>query len=251
MLTVLVSGNFDNLRARQLRFLQEAAKLGRVHVHLWPDSAANPTKFPLAERRYLVEATRYVAHVSETIPAADILVVDEANDNATNRELSRARGLQYHVIPDRELTGFPMPVVTASTGPKVIVTGCYDWFHSGHVRFFEEVAQLGDLYVVIGSDANVCLLKGTGHPLFPQDERRYVVGSVRYVKQCLVSTGSGWLDAEPEMQLIRPDIYAVNEDGDKPEKRAYCEQNGIRYIVLQRTPKAGLTQRSSTNLRGF
>ena len=30
------------------------------------------------------------------------------------------------------------------------MTGCYDWFHSGHVRFFEEVSELGDLYVVAG-----------------------------------------------------------------------------------------------------
>jgi cytidyltransferase-like protein len=36
---------------------------------------------------------------------------------------------------------------------KVIVTGCYDCFHSGHVRFFEEASALGDLYVVVGRDA--------------------------------------------------------------------------------------------------
>ena len=50
----------------------------------------------------------------------------------------------------------------------MIVTGCYDWFHSGHVRFFEEVSELGDLYVVVGNDANIRLLKGEGHPLFPE-----------------------------------------------------------------------------------
>jgi len=249
---VLVTGTFDDLRSRQLRFLQEAGQLGQVHVHLWPDTTANPPQFPFAERQYLLEATRYVTRVSAIIPpAADILVVDEANDNAANRELSRARGLHYRVIRDCELTGFPVPAGAPAPGPKVIVTGCYDWFHSGHVRFFEEVSQLGNLSVVIGNDANVRLLKGAGHPLFPQDERRYVVGSVRYVTQCLVSTGRGWLDAEPEMWMIQPDIYAVNEDGDKSEKRAYCKQHGIRYVVLKRTPKEGLTKRSSTNLRGF
>ena len=50
----------------------------------------------------------------------------------------------------------------------VIVTGCYDWFHSGHVRFFEEVSAYGDLYVIVGHDANIRLLKGDGHPLFSQ-----------------------------------------------------------------------------------
>lgn len=251
MPTILVTGSFDNFHSQQLRFLQEAAKLGEVHVHLWPDNPANPTKFPFAERRYLLESTRYVTIVSEKIPEADILVVDEADDTATNRELSHARGVKYHVIRNSQLNGFPVPATIPVTGKKVIVTGCYDWFHSGHVRFFEEVAQLGNLHVVIGSDANVRLLKGTGHPAFTQDERRYVVSSMRYVKQCLISTGTGWLDAEPEMRLIKPDIYAVNDDGDRPEKRTYCEQHGMQYVVLKRIPKEGLSKRSSTNLRGF
>jgi glycerol-3-phosphate cytidylyltransferase-like family protein len=119
------------------------------------------------------------------------------------------------------------------------------------VRFFEECSQLGDLYVVAGNDANVRLLKGEGHPLFPQDERRYVVGSCRYVKQALITSGMGWMDAEPEIALVRPHIYAVNEDGDKPEKRAFCEAHGIEYVVLKRAPKEGLPSRSSTDLRGF
>jgi len=131
------------------------------------------------------------------------------------------------------------------------VTGCYDWFHSGHVRFFEEVSQLGDLYVVVGHDDNIRLLKGEGHPLLTQDERRYMVGAVRYVKQALISTGHGWMDAEPEFDKIKPDMYAVNEDGDVPEKREFCQKHSLQYVVLKRTPKEGLTKRSSTSLRGF
>ena len=94
-------------------------------------------------------------------------------------------------------------------------------------------------------------LKGKGHPMFPQEERRYMVQSIRFVKQALVSSGSGWMDAEPEIDRIKPDIYAVNEDGDKPEKRSFCEAHGIQYVVLKRTPKEGLPRRISTDLRGF
>jgi cytidyltransferase-like protein len=134
---------------------------------------------------------------------------------------------------------------------KVIVTGCYDFFHSGHVRFFEEASELGDLSVVVGNDENVRLLKGAGHPLFTAAERRFNVGAVRYVKQALVSTGMGWMDAEPEIAWIKPDLYVVNEDGDKPEKRQFCRKQGIEYVVLKRLPKEGLTRRTSTDLRGF
>jgi len=105
--------------------------------------------------------------------------------------------------------------------------------------------------VVVGHDENVRLLKGEGHPMFTDRERRYVVQSIRYVKQALVSTGSGWMDAEPEIARIQPDVYAVNEDGDKPEKRAFCEQHGLEYLVLKRVPKEGLPKRESMALRGF
>ena len=159
---------------------------------------------------------------------------------------------QYHVLTDTQLAGFPTPIAQPWTGrKKVVATGCYDWFHTGHVRFTEEVSQHGDLTVVVGNDVTVRELKGEGHPLFSQEERRYVVGSIRYVTQCLVSSGRGWLDADPEIRALQPDIYAVNEDGDKGGKREYCAQLGIEYLVLKRTPAAGLPRRSSTDLRGF
>lgn len=94
-------------------------------------------------------------------------------------------------------------------------------------------------------------MKGEGHPLLPQDERRYVVGSIKCVRRALISSGYGWLDAEPEIQKLKPDIYAVNEDGDKGAKREYCRKNGIEYIVLRRAPAPGLPSRSNTDLRGF
>ena len=98
---------------------------------------------------------------------------------------------------------------------------------------------------------HIKLLKGEGHPMFPAVERRYMAGSIRHVKQALVSTGHGWLDAEPEIERIRPDIYAVNEDGDRPEKSEFCEAHGIEYRVLKRLPMEGLPKRQSTDLRGF
>ena len=78
-----------------------------------------------------------------------------------------------------------------------------------------------------------------------------MVQSVRFVCQALITSGSGWMDAEPEIARIRPDIYVVNEDGDVPEKRSFCDAHGIRYVVLKRLPRQGLQMRYSTDLRGF
>ncbi len=273
MKQVVVSGSFDNLGSPGVRFLEEAARLGQVNVLLWSDETCQahtgqPPKFPQAERAYLVQAIRYVSSVTivqstgdiHSLPhklgfTPDIWVVSEADDHPRKKAFCQARSLEYQVIESERLQGFPAVPLQAEKQAlpprKVVVTGCYDWLHSGHVRFFEEVSGLGDLYVVVGSDPNVRLLKGEGHPLFPQDERRYMVQAIRYVCQALVSSGQGWMDAEPEIALIKPDMYAVNEDGDKPEKRQFCAEHGIEYVVLKRTPKAGLPRRQSTDLRGF
>ena len=40
MTTVIASGSFDNLRSRHVRLLEEAAKLGELHVLLWSDEVA-------------------------------------------------------------------------------------------------------------------------------------------------------------------------------------------------------------------
>src|SRR5450759_2270430 len=69
MRTVVVSGTFDNLRSRHVRFLEEARKLGdSLHVLLWAGAAAGalegqPPRFPESERRYLLEAIRFVDRV--------------------------------------------------------------------------------------------------------------------------------------------------------------------------------------------
>jgi len=270
---IVVSGAFDDLRCPAIRFLQEAAQFGPLHVLLWSDSVCqtlggHPPKFPQAERQYYLEAVRYVTrvHLIDELVTPDALpavtdvtptawVVSKSEHTPGKEAFCTERGIQYLVLGAEQLAGFPepdaLPTAEFSGRKKVLVTGCYDWFHTGHIRFFEECSELGDLYVVVGHDDNIRLLKGEGHPMFDQNERRYIVGSIRYVTQALVSTGHGWLDAEPEIKQIQPDVYAVNEDGDKPEKRDYCAQHHIEYTVLKREPKPGLPRRESTHLRGF
>src|ERR1039458_8600666 len=73
---VVVSGGFDDIKSRDLRFLEEAAKLGELTVLLWPDSVlqkltGKAPKFPLAERNYFLNAVRYVSKVVEANTSAD------------------------------------------------------------------------------------------------------------------------------------------------------------------------------------
>lgn len=133
---------------------------------------------------------------------------------------------------------------------KVMVSGCFDLLHSGHVAFFQEASAYGDLYVALGSDQTVFDLKGRV-PINDQDERLFMVKSVEYVTDAFVSKGSGLLDFEAEFKELKPDIFIVNEDGHTPDKQALCETYGVEYVVLTREPHSGLKPRSTTALRSI
>ena len=131
---------------------------------------------------------------------------------------------------------------------KVFVSGCYDLLHSGHVEFFRQASQHGDLYVGIGSDTTIEALKGH-KTMYSERERLFMVRAIRYVKEAYINQGSGMLDFLPTLDIVRPDCLVVNEDGDRDEKRRLCQERGMEYIVLKRVPGEGLTARSSTGLK--
>ena len=131
---------------------------------------------------------------------------------------------------------------------KVFVSGCYDMLHSGHVAFFKEASKYGDLYVGIGSDATIFQLKAR-KTICSENERLYMVRSIRYVTDAFINPGSGMMDFVETVERIKPDIFVVNEDGGSDTKRQFCAERGIEYVVLQREPDAGLEARSTTSLR--
>ena len=120
--------------------------------------------------------------------------------------------------------------------------------HSGHVAFFKEAATHGDLYVGIGSDATYLEYKHR-KPMFPQEERLFMVKNIKAVKEAYINEGSGVIDFLPTLDIVKPDIFVVNAEGGSDAKRQLCAERGIEYIELQRTPHAGLEARSSSSLK--
>jgi glycerol-3-phosphate cytidylyltransferase-like family protein len=113
MTVVAVSGSFDDLRARQVRFLHEASKLGHLHLLLWSDELVNattgrPPTFPAEERLYFLQALRYVRNVTLVQsrlpsvlpkPAPDLWVVDSTEDRLETRQYCESRQIAYRVMP--------------------------------------------------------------------------------------------------------------------------------------------------------
>lgn len=131
---------------------------------------------------------------------------------------------------------------------KVFVSGCYDMLHSGHVAFFAEAAQYGDLYVGIGSDKTIQELKNR-KTINTDAERLYMVSALKMVKSAWVNRGNGILDFLEDLKELQPDIFFVNSDGHSPAKEQLCKELGIEYVVSKRLPHEGLPVRSTTALR--
>ena len=131
---------------------------------------------------------------------------------------------------------------------KVFVSGCYDLLHSGHVEFFRQAAQYGELYVGIGSDKTILHYKNH-KTVYSEQERLFMVKSIKYVKDAYINAGRGILDFIPTLDIVKPDILVVNSDGGSDSKRKVCEERGIEYVVLERDPHEGLEARSSTELK--
>lgn len=130
---------------------------------------------------------------------------------------------------------------------KVFVSGCFDLFHSGHVAFLESASKYGELYVGIGSDNTIFELKNR-KTIYNEDERKYIIENLKFVKSCLINKGSGKLDFLNELEIIKPNIFVVNTDGHSLEKETLCKSKGIQYIVLERIPNGNLIARSTTDL---
>lgn len=133
---------------------------------------------------------------------------------------------------------------------KVFVSGCFDLLHSGHIAFLQQASAYGDLIVALGSDQTCYELKGHA-PVNTEEERLFMLRAISYVDYAFISEGSGMLDFEEELRVIKPDIFLVTEDGNVPAKRRLCEELGIEYVVIKRTPYPGLPARSSTGMRAI
>ena len=117
----------------------------------------------------------------------------------------------------------------------VLVGGCFDILHIGHIKFLEMVKNLGGkLFVLLESDEKVRLLKGNHRPIFKQKDRAEALSSLRNVD---VVINLDYLSGDEKYQQIvkeiKPDIIAVTEnDLQIAKKKIQAEScNGVLKII--------------------
>jgi len=94
---------------------------------------------------------------------------------------------------------------------KIVFTnGCFDIIHVGHIKLLEKAKSFGD-YLIVGlnSDKSVKILKGEDRPYNTEENRRYVLESIKYVDEVLIFD-----EKTPSLLIerIKPDVLVKGGD---------------------------------------
>ena len=129
----------------------------------------------------------------------------------------------------------------------VLVGGCFDLIHYGHIVFLKNAKKQGDyLIVALESDDNVRKHKGRNRPIHKQSERAEMLRSLRMVDKVVeLPTLTGYNEYLAFVKKVKPDVIAVTENDLQIEnKKRQAELVGANVIVV--VPR--LEPHSTTNL---
>lgn len=117
----------------------------------------------------------------------------------------------------------------------VLVSGCYDILHGGHVQFLEDAAALGDRLVVVLSGEDVLIQHKGRCQAMPTEHKVAVLNALGCVDEVIVSPTPEEMGLDFMVYLWAEDvdILAVTEDDRYVEqKRALCRARDIAYVQL-------------------
>jgi len=125
-------------------------------------------------------------------------------------------------------------------GTIVLVGGCFDILHKGHMEFLSLSKKLGtNLVVMLESDESAKKRKGKNRPVNTQEERAKVLSSLPYVDFILpiphLKTDLEYYDL---VKKLEPDIIAVTESDPAYNKKVeQAEMVGGKVVeVIKRLP---------------
>lgn len=122
----------------------------------------------------------------------------------------------------------------------VLVGGCFDVLHPGHVIFLKSARKAGDkLVVLLESDEKVRKIKGINRPVHNQKERALVLKALKFVDSVVLLPFME-TDEEYEAQVakVSPDIIAVTKG--MPDN----------YHKIRMAKKVGVKLKYVTNMVG-
>lgn len=100
------------------------------------------------------------------------------------------------------------------TKKKVLVGGCFDILHIGHIKFLKKAKSFGDyLVVLLESDENIKLLKGRTRPFHNIEQRVETLMSLKFVDEVIkLPAKVENLTYDQIIKRIKPYVIAITED---------------------------------------
>jgi len=116
----------------------------------------------------------------------------------------------------------------------VLVGGCFDILHYGHIHFLKSAKQLGDyLIVALESDVNIARLKGKNRPIHNQNQRKETLEALSFVDQVIVLPEI--MKDEDYLQLVidtKPNIIATTA-GDPIINKKRSHAQSVKANVVE------------------
>ena len=132
----------------------------------------------------------------------------------------------------------------------VLVGGCFDLLHYGHISFLIEAKKQGDVLIVgINSDKSVREYKGPNRPINPEEARSGVVAALEVVDYVFLfddTIPNRWLE------LINPQVHCnSSEYGEKCVEKPVLDKIGARLYLVTRDFNDGLSTTEILNKSKF
>ena len=124
----------------------------------------------------------------------------------------------------------------------VLVGGCFDILHYGHICFLKESKKLGDrLVVFLESDENTRKLKGPKRPIHSQEQRSEILKSLSFIDE--VVSLPPLPDYRKLTKGVNPQIIAVTQgDPMLKEKKEHAKKVGAKVVVIPEIKTKSTTQ---------
>ncbi|MEK7577393.1 MAG: adenylyltransferase/cytidyltransferase family protein [Patescibacteria group bacterium] len=118
---------------------------------------------------------------------------------------------------------------------KVLVGGCFDLLHFGHISFLKNARALGDhLIVALESDENVRHMKGASRPIHSQEQRNQMLEALSCVSEVIMLPPmKSDADYAALVSKVHPNIIAITEgDAVENKKRTHAKSVGANFVVI-------------------
>ncbi|HVZ12395.1 MAG TPA: adenylyltransferase/cytidyltransferase family protein [Patescibacteria group bacterium] len=115
----------------------------------------------------------------------------------------------------------------------VLVGGCFDILHAGHIEFLKKAKEKGDiLLVLLESDEKIRKIKGNGRPINSQEDRATILANLSTVDYVYpLEYMEDDESYETLVKHIQPDIIAITEADRVFDWEERLSEIGIIKIV--------------------